>query len=887
MHTLTAPPKLHPPMNSRRIAPIGVWVWHLGLAGAIATGVGVATAAPAQISPFLKVDQFGYLPDSRKLAIVADPQAGSNAAAAFAPGTGVGQYEVRRWEDDRVVLRATLQTWRAGATHFQSGDRGWWLDFSSVKTPGAYYLYDSVRRLGSGRFDVGPKVYDEVLRQALRVFYHQRLGVAHPSRYAGARWADAASYQGAQQDRFATSRHAKGDARTARDLRGGWMDAGDTNKYTTFAQSAVLQLLEAYRLSPQVFTDALGIPESGNGLPDVLDELKWELAFLQRMQDATGTHGLLLKVGVDTDEGSASPPSSDTRPRYYLPECTSATLAGSAMLAAGAVVYRGIASQQTYGNALLARAQAAWQRAKVTTHNFSTYQTECDDGHIRAGDADVSATGQLASALTAAVYLYEATGKAEYRQFVEQRYTQAPPYSDTWWGPYGHAQHLALLRYAGLPGVSATVAANIRRQKQGMNGVMSIDDDQAGTDLYRAHLPDAQYHWGHNQVRANVGNLNLDFIQFGLNPTQHASYRAIAEQHLHWLHGANPLGLVMLSNMNAYGAESSVRQIYHTWFTDGSVWDDAQTSPKGPPPGYVTGGPNKGYSGPVAGITDQPPQKAYRDWNAGWPENAWELSEPAIYTQAAYVMLLSRIIASQGSTPVVSDTEPPSAPGAPVVSARTAQGFSLSWTASTDDTGVTAYDVYNGTTLLRAGLTDTRVTLSDQPCARSFTLRLAARDAAGNTSAFGPATATSTLACQAQGVYTDTLGSGWRDWSWNATRQFNDTTHVHTGTQAIRVDLNNWGGLSLRHDSGWSTTGATLRFWVYSPQATPLRLYTQSSDDGGDSASIHFSTLAGQWQQVSVPMSQLGNPGWLKRLNLQLASAGSGTIYVDQIELLR
>ena len=92
------------------------------------------------------------------------------------------------------------------------------------------------------------------------------------------------------------------------------MDAGDTNKYVTFAQSAVLQLLDAYRMSPAVFRDDFGIPESGNGLPDLLDELKWELDFLRRMQDASGTHGLFLKVGVDSYT-DISPPSADARPR--------------------------------------------------------------------------------------------------------------------------------------------------------------------------------------------------------------------------------------------------------------------------------------------------------------------------------------------------------------------------------------------------------------------------------------------------------------------------------------------------------------------------------------------------------------------------------------------
>lgn len=337
-------------------------------------GAGAAPAVPSATVPWIKVDQFGYQPAMQKVAVVVDPQAGFNAAEAFAPGTGSGQYQIRRWADDVVVHTGTLQPWKSGATHAQSGDRGWHYDFSALTAAGAYYIWDSARQVGSGRFEIGSAVYAPVLRHAVRMFYHQRLNHAKVAPYVDARWADAAAYERPGQDRSATSRWAKGQAATARDLSGGWMDAGDTNKYVTFAQSAVLQLLDAYRMSPAVFRDDFGIPESGNGLPDLLDELKWELDFLRRMQDASGTHGLFLKVGVD-NYTDISPPSADARPRYYLPECTSATLAGAAMFGAAHVVYRGFASQAAGAADLLARAEAAWARAKLTTSGFTVFQT--------------------------------------------------------------------------------------------------------------------------------------------------------------------------------------------------------------------------------------------------------------------------------------------------------------------------------------------------------------------------------------------------------------------------------------------------------------------------------------------------------------------------------
>ena len=705
-------------------------------------GAGAAPAVPSATVPWIKVDQFGYHPAMQKVAVVVDPQAGFNAAEAFAPGTGSGQYQIRRWADDVVVHTGTLQPWKSGATHAQSGDRGWHYDFSALTAAGAYYIWDSARQVGSGRFEIGSAVYAPVLRHAVRMFYHQRLNHAKVAPYVDARWADAAAYERPGQDRSATSRWAKGQAATARDLSGGWMDAGDTNKYVTFAQSAVLQLLDAYRMSPAVFRDDFGIPESGNGLPDLLDELKWELDFLRRMQDASGTHGLFLKVGVD-NYTDISPPSADARPRYYLPECTSATLAGAAMFGAAHVVYRGFASQAAGAADLLARAEAAWARAKLTTSGFTVFQTACDDGDIKAGDADVDAQGQLESSVLAAIALYEATGKAEYRAHVEANYARVRPYNIWWWGPYWAPMQVALLRHAGQPGVSASVASNLRSQKSWQNGVISLTDFNGGTngtDLYRAHLADAEFNWGHNMTRSNAGLINLDFEAFGINSTSAALYRRIAEQHLHWLHGANPMGLVMLSNMASAGAESSLSEIYHTWFANGTVWDSTRTSARGPAPGYLAGGPNTTYTGSVAGLASQPPQKAYKDWNTGWPENSWEVTEPAIYYQAAYVQLLARLMGT-------ADTQAPTAPSRLTASAITRNSATLSWSAGRDNVGVVGHDLYSGSTLLGGGLLGTSRQLTGLSCNTSYTLTLRARDLAGQVSAASPALTLKTAAC--------------------------------------------------------------------------------------------------------------------------------------------
>ena len=608
--------------------------------------------SPGITSKQIKIDQFGYLPGSRKIAVIVDPQTGYNAAESFSPGTGTNQYQVRNWSTNAVVYSGTLVAWNSGATHTQSGDRGWRFDFTPVTTTGSYYIYDVANNVGSYRFEINNSVYTQVLQQAARMFFYQRVNFAKQPPYVDAKWSDAAAFSGINQDYAARSRWDKTNAATARDLHGGWFDAGDCNKYVTFTLSPLCNLLETYRSYPAYFADNYNIPESGNGIPDILDEVKWELDWLTRMQDGTGTNGLFLKVGADNYNGS-SPPSSDHNPRYYVPECTSATLTGAAVFALGAIVYKslGIPAMTNYGNDLQTRAINAWNRAKVTTSNFTSFQTTCDDQNIVSGDADADIDSQKDLVVIAAAYLFEATGTAEYRTTFDAQYVNARPYKTSWWGPYWSAAHHALLRYTKATGATASVVTNIRNSKAGQNGVLSITDYNNNTDLYRSFMPDAQYHWNSHEVKATAGINNFDFASYGINPAQTALYKETGESYLHWFHGVNPMGKVMLTNMYAYGGDSCVNEFYHSWFGDGTIWDNVFTSLYGPPPGYVPGGPNKDFSIPsMTPPGGQPPQKSYKEWNTGWNgtsnENSWEITEAGIYTQAAYISLLVRVMAT-------------------------------------------------------------------------------------------------------------------------------------------------------------------------------------------------------------------------------------------------
>lgn len=298
---------------------------------------------------------------------------------------------------------------------------------------------------------------------------------------------------------------------------------------------------------------------------------------------------LALKVGV-IEYRTAFPPSTDTLQRYYIPSCTSSTIAGASMFAHAASVYGSIPSLQSEANDLKARAIKAWNNYQAT----ASKQTNCDSGEIKAGDADWSTAEQAAHAVTAAVYLYAITGEASYHSFIKNNYRLTRPYNDAGWSRYRSDEGGALLFYTTLPNADSGLKATIRSDKANdAKSGFELYGFRANDDLYRNFLHSDQYHWGSNFVRAEYGASNTDVLNYTIPVTDIKPLQMRAIETLHYFHGVNPFGIVYLTNMNSLGAISSVNEIYHNWFAPGSKWINAKTSLCGPAPGYVPGGPNK------------------------------------------------------------------------------------------------------------------------------------------------------------------------------------------------------------------------------------------------------------------------------------------------------
>jgi endoglucanase len=617
--------------------------------------VGLGIMAQSQ-SNFIVVDQFGYLPDAPKKAVIKNPQFGFDGGESFSPGA---TYEVVDAETGTSVFSGSPQMWNGGNTDASSGDKVWWFDFSSVSETGDYFVYDVNNDVRSFEFHISPSVYNEVLKQAVRTFFYQRSGFAKEEPYAEAGWTDEASHVGPLQDTEARLFSEPNNPATARDVSGGWYDAGDYNKYTSWTANYVIEMMYAFQENPDVWTDDFNIPESGNGIPDLLDEAKWGIDHLVRMQNDDG--GVLSVVGV----AHASPPSSASGPSLYGPASTSATHTAAAAFAIASTVYESIGMTE-YANELKIKAVEAWNWADVNTDVlFKNNDAEYNSQGLAAGQQEVDDYGRLTMKIMAACFLFELTGEVVYRDFVDDNYQDVNLMGWNFAYPFESGSQNMLLYYTSLDDATGTVVEDIKSTygNSMMNGEENYPTITGEKDPYMAHIKD--YTWGSNNIKSIKANMFLNVSRFGAGSITRDEAGEIALGYVNYLHGVNPLNFVYLSNMFKYGAENGVREFYHTWFHDGSnLWDRAGVSTYGPAPGFVTGGANPSYDWDgccpdgcgstannqacydedVVPPKNQPDQKSYNDFNNSWPLNSWSVTENSCGYQLSYIRLLANYV---------------------------------------------------------------------------------------------------------------------------------------------------------------------------------------------------------------------------------------------------
>ncbi|MBN2755044.1 MAG: glycoside hydrolase family 9 protein [Candidatus Goldbacteria bacterium] len=617
----------------------------------------------APVSHMITVDQIGYRPAADKFAMIKNPITGQDSAVTYVPGAEV---QLRRASDETVVMTIPLTKWNGGAedTVF-SGDAVWHADFSSFAVPGTYHVFDPVNNYQSYNFEIGDTIYNRMLEASVKSFFYQRCGTEIKPANGGV-WSHAACHmQQASAHLYDSGLGGDQGAASARDVTGGWHDAGDYRKYVTFAAPVMWTMLHMYEWWPDKFSDNTNIPESGNGVPDVLDEAKYEIDWLLKMQRADGAlySGVFVVTGINGTNDGHGDPSLEDRPFFYANFSTAATGTGCYTFALAAKLFAPYSVSggpyEGYSAVLKAAAENAWSFLHANPGNIQYNHTNFQNANANKSDHE----DQRLRALSAAE-LFALTGSTVYRDYFDGIYDDPATADNGWHQPIAQnyfetaaseALQMAMVSYALAPGATVSVVNAIKTSlKNGIewNITSNIDDDP-----YKSHIWPGHYTWGSNQFKAVWGYIPVWGVKLGVNPVNTALYNRTAEEYVHYFFGRNAFSMSFLTGDNL-GTEHHISQFYHGWFWDGSVFDT------NPAPGFLSGGPNNNYEqnttdsggtvmNPPGG---EPPAKSYRDWNTNWPDCSWSVTENGIYYQAKFNFLLAAFAGPVGPTPTPTQT---------------------------------------------------------------------------------------------------------------------------------------------------------------------------------------------------------------------------------------
>jgi endoglucanase len=169
----------------------------------------------------------------------------------------------------------------AAARDGNSGNQVQAADFSSFRQAGTYYI--DVPGVGrSWKLAISPNVFSRAYYFSMRAFYGQRCGTAVDLSPEFPGYTHAICHT---KDEF----HSTSGKQGPRDNVGGWHDAGDYGRYVVNSGISTGSLLWAWEIYGSKLKDIkLNIPETGNGTPDILNEARWNLEWMLKMQDDDG-----------------------------------------------------------------------------------------------------------------------------------------------------------------------------------------------------------------------------------------------------------------------------------------------------------------------------------------------------------------------------------------------------------------------------------------------------------------------------------------------------------------------------------------------------------------------------------------------------------------------
>lgn len=465
--------------------------------------VDYSTVGPYQ-SPIL-TNQIGFRINDKKTAVVR--------------ADGGDEFSVVNADTEEVVYTGTLSE-PIENTSANETDRI--ADFSDLADEGTYYITCGDLD-ASYPFVIARNPYSELMDSAIRMFYLQRCGTEVVDDTYGHK---------ACHDSYAT---LYGTDETVY-ITGGWHDAGDYGRYTVAGAKAVADLMYAYLVNPDLFSDSVGIPESGNGIPDILDETRYELEWMLQMQAPDG--GVYHKITCATFPGYVMP-EKETKPLIVTPVSSTATADFCASMALAAEVYDAV--DPKFAEDCRQAANRAWK-----------YLEEHPEFNFK-NPSDIS-TGDYGDKSDADERYWAACQMARMNNSTEG-YLDGSTTIKTGldWATVGDYGNIALVSFGYGPNPPFTLDGDTTMlpnawaamKKQADSFEKTVNSSPYGS-------PITKYAWGSNMTIANAGIM----LAYGINEASELSKYDAANEVLNYLLGKNPLGTCFVTGFGTVSPEA-------------------------------------------------------------------------------------------------------------------------------------------------------------------------------------------------------------------------------------------------------------------------------------------------------------------------------------------
>lgn len=520
-------------------------------------------------APSIMTDQVGYQPDETKTAVFRDV-------------TNETNFSVVNADSGQVVYTGEL----SAPTFYSSADENNWTgDFSAVTEAGTYYITCGGLDQ-SYSFTIGNDVYDSLLNDSVKMLYLQRCGTEVKDSTFG---------HAACHDTLATVYHTNEKI----DVSGGWHDAGDYGRYVVPGAKSVADLLIAYDANPKLFSDSIGIPESGNGVPDVLDEVRYELEWMLKMQDSQ-TGGVHHKVSCENFPGYVMP-ETETDELIVTPVSTTATADFCASMAMAYEYYQKF--DKDFAEKCLNAAKNAWAFLQKNPNFIFSNPSDITTG-------DYGDTSDIDERYWAAAQMWRATGEDTYRTALESMRVQ----NGMDWMEVGDYGNIAILTMDG-------VDTNSDLYTRAKTSILKEADQMKGLSQSNPYgVSVSRYNWGSNMGVATSGMI----LNLAYQMTEDSTYLDTSRSNLHYLLGNNAMGECFVTGYGTVSPE-------HPHHRPSMAKNQAMK-------GMLVGGVNSGLedSAAKAYCANSPSAKCYVDhWES------YSTNEITIYWNSPLTCLLS------------------------------------------------------------------------------------------------------------------------------------------------------------------------------------------------------------------------------------------------------